>query len=158
PIPSGRSVQGAFWEREGASGVPKGALQHRIGRGDGRHQHAVSANGWVAAAAPCAGNSQNLPAPMKKSGIIWGVVAVLLVGGAAALLAIAWRPALAAVDPAAKQAFDPALVKRGREPAAIGSCNSCHTVRGGKNFAGGLPVPTPFGVVFSSNITPDPET
>src|SRR5262249_54447226 len=102
PIPSGRSVQGAFWEREGASGVPKGALQHRIGRGDGRHQHAVSANGWVAAAAPCAGNSQNLPAPMKKSGIIWGVVAVLLVGGAAAIFAIAWRPAIAAVDPAAK--------------------------------------------------------
>ncbi len=31
-------------------------------------------------------------------------------------------------------------------------------MRGRKNFAGGLPVPTPFGTVFSSNITPDPET
>ncbi len=95
---------------------------------------------------------------MKKSGIIGGVVAVLLVGGAAAAVAIAWRPAIAAIDPPAKQSFDPALVKRGRELAALGNCNSCHTVRGRKNFAGGLPVPTPFGTVFSSNITPDPET
>jgi mono/diheme cytochrome c family protein len=95
---------------------------------------------------------------MKKSGIIGGVVAVLLVGGAAAAFAIAWRPAMAAIDPPAKQSFDPALVKRGRELAALGNCNSCHTVRGGKNLAGGLPVPTPFGTVFSSNITPDPET
>lgn len=94
---------------------------------------------------------------MKKSGIIGGVFAVLLVGGAAAAVAIAWRPAIAAIDPA-KQTFDPALVKRGRELAALGNCNSCHTVRGAKNFAGGLPVPTPFGAVFSSNITPDPET
>jgi mono/diheme cytochrome c family protein len=95
---------------------------------------------------------------MKKSGIFGGVVAVLLVGGAAAVFAIAWRPAIAAIDPTAKPAFDPALVKRGRALAALGNCNSCHTMRGGKNFAGGLPVPTPFGTVFSSNITPDPET
>ncbi len=95
---------------------------------------------------------------MKKSGIIGGVVAVLLVGGAAAVFAVAWRPAIAATDIMAKQSFDPAEVKRGRELAALGNCNSCHTVRGGKNFAGGLPVPTPFGTVFSSNITPDAET
>jgi mono/diheme cytochrome c family protein len=95
---------------------------------------------------------------MKKSGIIGGVVAVTLVGGAAAVFAIAWRPAMPVTDPGAKQSFDSAQVKRGRELAALGNCNSCHTVRGGKNFAGGLPVPTPFGTVFSSNITPDPET
>ncbi len=36
----------------------------------------------------------------------------------------------------------PSSVKRGRELAAIGNCNNCHTVSGGRNFAGGLPVPT----------------
>src|SRR6201999_1077064 len=61
-------------------------------------------------------------------------------------------------DPPSRQSFDADLVKRGRELAAIGNCGDCHTVRGGKNFAGGLAVPTPFGTVFSSNITPDPET
>jgi mono/diheme cytochrome c family protein len=31
-------------------------------------------------------------------------------------------------------------------------------MRGAKNFSGGVPVPTPFGTIFSSNITPDSET
>ena len=78
--------------------------------------------------------------------------------GAVAAFAIGWRPAIAAIDPPAPRSFDAALVKRGRDLAAIGNCNDCHTVRGGKNFAGGLPVPTQFGTIFSSNITPDAET
>jgi mono/diheme cytochrome c family protein len=95
---------------------------------------------------------------MKKSRIIGGVIAALFIGGAVAVFAIAWRPAIAAIDPPAPQSFDTALVKRGRYLAAIGNCNDCHTVRGGKSFAGGLPVPTPFGTIFSSNVTPDAET
>jgi len=95
---------------------------------------------------------------MRKSRIVGGIVAALFVGGAGAAFAIAWRPAIAAIDPPAPQSFDTALVKRGRYLAAIGNCNDCHTVRGGKSFAGGLPVPTPFGTIFSSNITPDGET
>ena len=90
--------------------------------------------------------------------MIGGVLAALVIGGAGAAFAIAWRPAIAAIDPSAPQSFDPALVKRGRDLAAIGNCNDCHTVRGGKDFAGGLAVPTPFGTIFSSNITPDAET
>jgi mono/diheme cytochrome c family protein len=90
--------------------------------------------------------------------MIAGALAALLIGGAATAYAIAWRPAIAAIDPPAPQTFDKDLVKRGRDLAAIGNCNDCHTLRGGKNFAGGLPVPTPFGTVYSSNITPDAET
>jgi mono/diheme cytochrome c family protein len=95
---------------------------------------------------------------MKKTRIIGSVLAALLVSGAATALAITWRPAISAIDPPAPQSFDPELVKRGRELAAIGNCSDCHTVRGGRSFAGGLPVPTPFGTIFSSNITPDAET
>jgi mono/diheme cytochrome c family protein len=90
--------------------------------------------------------------------MIGSVLAALVIGGAVAAFAIVWRPAIAAIDPPAPQSFDTALVKRGRDLAAIGNCNDCHTVRGGKDFAGGLPVPTPFGTIFSSNITPDAET
>src|SRR6185437_7417663 len=92
------------------------------------------------------------------SRMIASVVAVVLIAGAAATFAIAWRPAIAAIDPPAAGAFDPALVKRGRELAALGNCNDCHTVKGGASLAGGLPVPTPFGTIYSSNITPDAET
>jgi mono/diheme cytochrome c family protein len=95
---------------------------------------------------------------MTRKGIVGSVLVALVVAGAGAAFALAWRPAIAAIDPPKPQSFDPALVKRGRELAAIGNCSSCHTMRGGKNFAGGLPVPTPFGTVYSSNITPDPQT
>ena len=88
------------------------------------------------------------------AGIIGGVVVAAVAAG----FAVAWRPAIAAIEPPSPQSFDPALVKRGRELAAIGNCSDCHTVRGGASFAGGLPVPTPFGTIYSSNITPDPET
>jgi mono/diheme cytochrome c family protein len=93
-----------------------------------------------------------------RSRIVAGIIAVALLGGAAAAFAIVWRPAIATVEPPGPQAFDAALVKRGRELAAIGNCNNCHTMQGGRNFAGGLPVPTPFGTIFSSNITPDADT
>jgi mono/diheme cytochrome c family protein len=88
------------------------------------------------------------------AGIVGGVVIAAIAAG----FAIAWRPAIAAIEPPSPQSFDPVLVKRGRELAAIGNCSDCHTVRGGASFAGGLPVPTPFGTIYSSNITPDPAT
>ncbi|WP_063840160.1 cytochrome c [Bradyrhizobium sp. LTSP885] len=90
--------------------------------------------------------------------IITGIAAVVLVAGAAAGFAVAWRPSIAAIAPPRPDAFGPDIVKRGRDLAAIGNCNTCHTVRGGGNYAGGLSVPTPFGTIFSSNITPDAET
>jgi mono/diheme cytochrome c family protein len=95
---------------------------------------------------------------MTKSAIVGGILAALVVGGAGAVFALAWRPAIGAIDPPAPQSFDADLIKRGRELAAIGNCNDCHTVRGHENFAGGLPVPTPFGTIFSTNITPDADT
>jgi mono/diheme cytochrome c family protein len=95
---------------------------------------------------------------MSKPAIVGGVVIAALTGGAIAAFAVAWRPAIEAIETPPPQSFDSALVKRGRDLAAIGNCGDCHTVPGGKAFAGGLPVPTPFGAVYSSNITPDPES
>ena len=90
--------------------------------------------------------------------IIGGIVAAVLIATVVAAFAIVWRPTLAAIDPPAPQAFDAALVKKGRDLALLGNCGDCHTARGGRNFAGGVPVSTPFGTIFSSNITPDAET
>src|SRR5258707_12290973 len=96
---------------------------------------------------------------MKRSPrIVASVIAGILITGAATVCAVVWRPAIAAIDPPGRQSFDADLIKRGRELTAIGNCSDCHTVRGGRSFAGGLPVPTPFGTIFSSNITPDAET
>ena len=48
--------------------------------------------------------------------------------------------------------------ERGRYLTVAGDCASCHTKPGGKDFAGGLPVETPFGKVVAPNITPDNQT
>ena len=48
-----------------------------------------------------------------------------------------------------------ALVERGRYLARAGHCAGCHTVRGGAPYAGGLGIGTPFGTIYSSNLTPD---
>lgn len=95
---------------------------------------------------------------MASRRIIASVIAILVLAAAVAAFAIIWRPAIATIDPPAPQSFDAGLIKRGRTLAAIGNCGDCHTVRGAKAFAGGLPVPTPFGTIYSSNITPDAET
>ena len=68
---------------------------------------------------------------------------------AAALLAAG---AVRAVDP---QSYD--TVERGRYLAIAADCAACHTKPGGKLFAGGVALQTPFGTLVGSNITPDPE-
>jgi mono/diheme cytochrome c family protein len=47
---------------------------------------------------------------------------------------------------------------RGEYLARAGDCVSCHSVADGKAFAGGLKMGTPLGAIYSTNITPDPET
>ncbi|HEX3915186.1 MAG TPA: c-type cytochrome [Steroidobacteraceae bacterium] len=47
---------------------------------------------------------------------------------------------------------------RGRYLVAAGDCMSCHVREGGQPLAGGLGLNTPFGVIYTSNITPDPQT
>src|SRR3984957_13574372 len=42
--------------------------------------------------------------------------------------------------------------------ARAGDCVSCHSAPEGKAFAGGLKMGSPLGNIYSTNITPDPET
>jgi alcohol dehydrogenase (quinone), cytochrome c subunit len=55
-------------------------------------------------------------------------------------------------------ATDDALVKRGEYLAKMGDCTACHSIASGKPFAGGLQMMTPMGAIWSTNITPDPDT
>lgn len=50
------------------------------------------------------------------------------------------------------------LVARGEKLASLGACASCHTRPGGAPYAGGVGLHTPFGVIYSTNITPEAET
>jgi mono/diheme cytochrome c family protein len=53
---------------------------------------------------------------------------------------------------------DALSVERGRYLAVAADCGACHTAPGGKAFAGGLAIDSPLGAIYSTNITPDPES
>ena len=50
------------------------------------------------------------------------------------------------------------MCMRGKALATIGDCIACHTAPGGKPFAGGLALQTPFGAIMTPNLTPDDAT
>jgi mono/diheme cytochrome c family protein len=50
------------------------------------------------------------------------------------------------------------VVKRGEYLTRAADCMVCHTTQDGAEYAGGLAFPTPFGTLYSTNITPDKET
>ncbi len=51
-----------------------------------------------------------------------------------------------------------AQIAAGRYLVRIGDCAGCHALPGTTALAGGRAIPTPFGAVYSTNLTPDPKT
>lgn len=86
----------------------------------------------------------------RRSGSTWTCACAL---GIQALILFA----LAAL-PAGAGEFSPALIERGQYLATTANCAACHTRPSGAPFAGGVPFVTPLGTLYSTNITPDPET
>jgi mono/diheme cytochrome c family protein len=95
-------------------------------------------------------------ANMKKKTWIW--IAGVLVAGAAVAAAWVIQPAIARIQPPAANAFSSDSIARGARVVAQGDCMVCHTAAGGAPYAGSLPLRTPFGTIYTTNITPDPST
>lgn len=60
---------------------------------------------------------------------------------------------IAATQPSANS--DAEQIQRGEYLTRAGNCMGCHTARGGKPYAGGRELVTPFGKFVTPNITPD---
>ncbi|MGP0074374.1 MAG: cytochrome c, partial [Bryobacteraceae bacterium] len=72
---------------------------------------------------------------------------------------IFWALALLLAGATAARADEPAgTADTGEYVARAGDCVSCHSVPGGKAFAGGLKMGSPVGTIYTTNITPDKET
>jgi mono/diheme cytochrome c family protein len=82
------------------------------------------------------------------------IALVLLVAGAVVGLNLRGEDPLDSASPA----VTPELVQRGEYLARAGNCAGCHTERGGVPYAGGRGIDTPFGTVYSTNLTPDADT
>lgn len=87
--------------------------------------------------------------------IAWLAALILIAIAAYGLFALLWGVPSVADHPLSR---DPATIAAGKYLAAAGDCVSCHTAAGGEAFAGGRPLVTPFGTIYSANITPDRKT
>jgi mono/diheme cytochrome c family protein len=90
---------------------------------------------------------------------LFRIALLILILAAAAFGALLWswqEPVIARIAVPSRSAFAPALIAKGAKLAAIGDCVVCHTAPGGRPYAGNRAIPTPFGTIYSTNITPAP--
>ncbi len=85
-------------------------------------------------------------------------VVVLVFLGLLGFSLLSWRAAIAPIERPNPASFAAESIAKGEVLAAEGHCVSCHIRPGGQPFAGGYGVNTPFGIIYGSNITPDPKT
>ncbi len=93
-----------------------------------------------------------------KGGGIGGVVGGLIGLAGAMLPGPAPIAPIAAGSASGAQVWSAETLERGRLVAIAGDCAVCHTAPGGRTNAGGFPLETPFGTIYSTNLTPDAET
>jgi len=89
--------------------------------------------------------------------LLKGLLAIVVVG-IVGIFVLAWRPAIDPIEPVAAAQFPADLVAKGAVLAGAGNCLTCHTAATGKPYAGGVGLDSGFGKIFSTNITPDPDT
>ena len=94
---------------------------------------------------------------MKRSLKFLLSTALLLVAAAALVWALNLRDE-ADVKEVALSLGNSELIARGAYLARAGNCMACHTTRGGEPYAGGRAIETPFGAVYTSNLTPDEQS
>jgi nicotinate dehydrogenase subunit B len=111
------------------------------------------------AKAPEASSRPASPNPFaKRRGALASAAALIAAIVGIATAALPWRSIAPIARPDAS-VFSAATIARGRQLAALGDCAVCHTeLNGGAVNAGGRALDTPFGTIYSTNITPDVET
>ncbi|WP_416262165.1 molybdopterin cofactor-binding domain-containing protein [Gibbsiella quercinecans] len=96
--------------------------------------------------------------PRFSRWLLGGVAGIVGAAVGLATTALPWRSAIAPIATPAADTWSAATLERGRQLAAAGDCAVCHTSEHGATNAGGLKMDTPFGALYSTNITPDVET
>jgi mono/diheme cytochrome c family protein len=87
---------------------------------------------------------------------LYGAGLLVVVAGLAFCGVMMWRPAIAPLTQPA--VIDAVSASRGARVVEQGDCAVCHTRPGGAYMAGSLPLVTPFGTLYTTNITPDRDT
>ncbi|QUS37131.1 c-type cytochrome (plasmid) [Falsirhodobacter algicola] len=85
------------------------------------------------------------------------LVAVVLIGAAVLAWGL-WPTSTREIDASAFDLEDPELIADGEYLMHASDCVACHAPKAADSFTGGLPIATPIGAIYSTNITPDKDT
>jgi nicotinate dehydrogenase subunit B len=155
-VPSAAAIANAIYDATGVRFRELPFTPERILRG--LRGEDPPATNVLPAPAPSAVSLEKWRNPFSgRRGIFAGVAAVCaaVVGIGAAVLP--WR-AIAPIAPPDASVYSASTLARGRQLASLGDCAVCHTSTNGILNAGGRPLETPFGIIYSTNITPDVAT
>src|SRR5487761_2705783 len=139
----------------GSAAARRRRIRFRPERGRDRQRHLRRDRGAFSRIAADAGaHSEGIAG---RSGAVATIAAVIAAGIGIASAVLPWRSIAPIARPDAS-VFSLATIERGRQLAALGNCAVCHTMTDGILNAGGRAIETPFGTIYSTNITPDIET
>ncbi|KQU82641.1 aldehyde dehydrogenase [Variovorax sp. Root318D1] len=129
------------------------------GEGGGGGERRLNGDAAVPPSQPSPrGGRSKTDAPWPTSKGLWATGAALFIGGIGLIAGLlGWRSSIAPVSLTAP-VYSQATIERGRVLAALGDCAVCHTAPGGAPNAGGRAMETPFGTLYTTNLTPDAET
>ncbi|OAK63573.1 aldehyde dehydrogenase [Variovorax paradoxus] len=139
------------------AGLNQECLPPPLGEGGGGGVQRSNGDAAVPSSQPSPrGGRSNAVWPRRKG--VWATGAALVVGGIGVIAGLlGWRSAIAPVSLTAP-VYSQAIIERGRVLAAAGDCAVCHTAPGGVPNAGGRAMDTPFGTLYTTNLTPDADT
>ena len=154
-VPSAAAIANAIYDATGVRFRELPFTPERILRGL-RGDAPVIPEALPALGAPPASDKWQNPFAGRR-GVLATAAALCaaVVGIGAAVLP--WR-AIAPIARPDASVYSAATIARGQQLAALGDCAVCHTNLNGVLNAGGRPLETPFGIIYSTNITPDVET
>jgi nicotinate dehydrogenase subunit B len=154
-VPSAAAIANAIYDATGVRFRELPFTPERILRGLHGEAHAAPEALPAPQPAPALHRWQNPFAGRRGVLATAAALCAAVVGIGAAVLP--WR-AIAPIARPDASVYAAATIARGQQLAALGDCAVCHTGINGVLNAGGRPLETPFGTIYSTNITPDVET
>jgi len=155
-VPSAAAIANAIFDATGVRFREPPFTPERILKG--LHGEDVAASGALPAPASTLAPTRDSWSPFaRRRGAFASMVALCTAAIGVGMALLPWR-AMAPIARPDASVFSAATIARGAQLAALGNCAVCHTNARGAVNAGGRPIETPFGVIYSTNITPDVET
>ena len=154
-VPSAAAIANAIFDATGVRFRELPFTPEKILRGLRGEQEATAIPIAAPGRAASTDRWQNPFAKRRGALATIGALCAAAIGVTAAVLP--WR-AIAPIARPDASTYSQATIARGGQLAALGDCAVCHTEANGALNAGGRAIETPFGTIWSTNITPDPAT